>query len=93
MRSCKRMLLVIPLIMGFGVRLPAAEPPPPITASGEETRRWLELQRSGAAASPRPKTVSGPVADEIYQRYKKSFTHEIPDFFKVERGTSTGSTR
>jgi Protein of unknown function (DUF3613) len=64
-------------------------------SSGEATRRWLELQRSGAVASSNRQTVSGPMADQIHQRYLKSFKHPIPEFYyqeKRSRGSSGGVT-
>jgi len=54
-------------------------------SSGKETRRWLELQSSGLAASTSRQTVSGPVADAIYRRYLDSFKHPIPEFYKSKQ--------
>lgn len=48
-------------------------------ADGSTTRAWLELQRSGGQASPHKQSVSGPVMENIYERYKESFSHPIPD--------------
>jgi Protein of unknown function (DUF3613) len=60
-------------------------------SSGSETRRWLELQRSGAVASQARQTVSGAVADNIYQRYVKSFKYPIPEYYLREKGKNGGS--
>lgn len=57
---------------------------------GLGTKQWLELQRSGFAASQNRQTVSGPVASAIYQRYVDSFKHPIPDLYQSQR-RSTGS--
>ena len=43
---------------------------------------WLELQRSGDAASPQPQPLSGPAMDRAYVRYLKSFEHPQPMYFK-----------
>lgn len=60
---------------------------------GEDTRRWLELQRSGSVASSTRQTVSGPVAHEIHKRYVDSFTHKIPEhFISNQSGISSGSS-
>jgi hypothetical protein len=46
------------------------------------TQRWLELQRSGNAASPQAQPVSGEVMDNIHKRYIKSFERPIPEFYE-----------
>ena len=46
------------------------------------TQRWLELQRSGKAASPQAQPVSGEVMDKIHNRYLKSFEKPIPEFYE-----------
>jgi hypothetical protein len=81
--SHKSIAAALPLILLSGANMAAADSLD--RAVGEETRRWLELQSSGAAASKNPQTVSGPVADAIYQRYVESFTHPIPEFYKNEQ--------
>ncbi|WP_052185219.1 DUF3613 domain-containing protein [Methylotenera versatilis] len=42
------------------------------------TQTWLELQRSGNQASPHAQTLSGPVMQNVYERYKESFSRPIP---------------
>lgn len=42
------------------------------------TKTWLELQRSGSQASPHAQTLSGPVMQNVYERYKESFSKPIP---------------
>jgi hypothetical protein len=80
---------VLPLILLFGAKTATADLPPgrPV---GEETRRWLELQRSGTAASTTRQTVSGPIADAIYQRYVDSFKHPIPEFYQSKQDGDSG---
>lgn len=60
---------------------------------GQETQQWLELQRSGYAASQRGQRVSGPIADAIYHRYVESFKHPIPENFQRERIANGGGSR
>jgi len=81
------------LLWAFSPLLKADEPsnadvaqPSPINktnsakfANGSATSAWLELQRSGSQASPYKQSVSGPVMENIYERYKASFSHPIPD--------------
>lgn len=56
---------------------------------GEETRRWLEIQRDGQAASPHRQTVSGPAAQMIHKRYLESFRHPVPVFFEERKQKTT----
>lgn len=53
---------------------------------GDATRDLLVLQREGRAASHTPRPIAGEVANLSYQRYLKSFTHEIPLDFKSSVG-------
>jgi hypothetical protein len=57
---------------------------------GADTRAWLELQRSGRSAAPE-RSLPGPVASRIYDRYLNSFEHPVPDQF--ERDSVMSSTR
>ncbi|HEX4895203.1 MAG TPA: DUF3613 domain-containing protein [Solimonas sp.] len=66
----------------------ADETPPP----GSEARAWLDLQRSGAAASRTPPTTSGEVADRVYQRYLQSFEHPLPERFEREEINTGGGS-
>jgi len=45
-------------------------------------KAWLELQRSGKAASEQPQPLSGPVMDQVQERYLKNFTHPVPPYFE-----------
>lgn len=49
---------------------------------GSQTRQWLDMQREGSQASPQAQTLPGPVMDQVYQRYIKSFGHPIPDLYE-----------
>lgn len=44
-------------------------------------QQWLELQRSGKAASPQAQPMSGEVMEKVHQRYLKSFEKPIPEFY------------
>jgi Protein of unknown function (DUF3613) len=79
---------LLPLVLLFAAEIAAADSLE--QSVGEETRRWLELQRSGVAASETRQTVSGPVADAIYKRYVESFQHPIPEFYKSEQNGGSG---
>lgn len=52
------------------------------------THQWLELQRSGKAASAQPQPYSGEVMDKVHTRYLKSFEKPIPEFFEHEMRTA-----
>jgi hypothetical protein len=86
----KSITAVLPLILLSGANIAAADSLD--RSVGEETRRWLELQSSGAAASKIPQTVSGPVADAIYRRYVESFTHPIPESYKNDQNGYGGGS-
>lgn len=49
--------------------------------TGESTKTWLDLQRSGNQASSHAQPISGPVMLRSYERYLKSFERPIPDKF------------
>jgi hypothetical protein len=60
---------------------------------GTATRQALELQRGGAQSSP-AQPMSGEQAGLAYDRYMKSFSNPIPEFFNSSLKTSSdaGST-
>ena len=55
---------------------------------GSETRSWVELQTSNNASLGTARPMPGDVADEVYSRYVKSFSHPIPEHFEREKFTS-----
>lgn len=55
---------------------------------GEQTRKWLEVQRTGAQASTHKQTLSGDVAASIYQRYMDSFKYPVPEYFTGKEADS-----
>ena len=68
----------------------AEEPPVEQQAAQEEpvVHTWLELQRSGDAASQQAQPLSGPAMDRAYVRYLKSFEHPQPMYFKHDESVS-----
>lgn len=46
---------------------------------GAATRSLLAQQAQGAQASATQHSMPGPVAQQVYQRYVKSFAHPIPE--------------
>lgn len=66
---------------------PAASTPEEATVPrrrpiGDATHDLLALQREGQRASSTRRPIPGDVANLSYERYLKSFTHEIPADFK-----------
>ncbi len=80
------------IILALSAPLAQAQDPAqdPVPAHGAETRALLELQISGAASVATPAPMSGDVADAVYQRYLKSFSHEIPEQFEREKFVDSG---
>lgn len=60
--------------------------------SGTDARAWVDLQKSGKAASKQTRPVPGEVADKTYERYVKSFDHPIPETYNRESFTSGGDS-
>ena len=56
---------------------------------GEESKAWIDLQKSGTQASGAPRPMPGDIADKVYQRYADSFKQPIPAEFKRQ---STGDS-
>jgi len=54
----------------------------PAYEAGSQTRQWLDMQREGTQASQQAQTLPGPVMDQVYQRYIKSFGHPIPERYE-----------
>ncbi|GEM_PF-3323407 len=52
---------------------------------GKETRQWLELQRSGSAASETERPLSADAANRSYQRYVETHSYRIPRSFTEEK--------
>ncbi|MDO2004441.1 DUF3613 domain-containing protein, partial [Pseudomonas aeruginosa] len=50
------------------------------------TRAWLAIQASGRAASPVRQSATAAERQRSYQRYLKSYEHEIPEYLLEDRG-------
>jgi hypothetical protein len=61
---------------------PATATPPVKMTEPSPAKQWLELQRSGKAASVQAQPISGEVMDRVHKRYLKSFENPIPEFYE-----------
>lgn len=88
----KRSLL---LLLTLSFVSPALAAPPRLAAEagemGAESRAWLDLQKSGKAASAAGRPQPGEVADKVYQRWLDSHDQPIPAQFNRE-GFSGGAS-
>ncbi|MBG4151481.1 DUF3613 domain-containing protein [Pseudomonas aeruginosa] len=66
---------------------PAVRPAAPATAEPQTaTRAWLAIQARGRAASPVRQSAPAAARPRAYQRYLKSYEHEIPEYLLEDRG-------
>ncbi|HCE9577658.1 DUF3613 domain-containing protein [Pseudomonas aeruginosa] len=66
---------------------PAVRPTAPATAEPQTaTRAWLAIQASGRVASPVRQSATAAERQRAYQRYLKSYEHEIPEYLLEDRG-------
>ncbi len=66
---------------------PAVRPAAPATAEPQTAARaWLAIQASGRAASPVRQSATAAERQRAYQRYLKSYEHEIPEYLLEDRG-------
>ena len=72
---------------------PSGGDTPKRAETGEATRQWLDRERQGQQAAAQPQPLSGPVQEQIYERYQKSFSHPIPERFESERVNSGSGAR
>ncbi len=72
---------------------PAAEPGAEQPVLGQATQQWLASQREGKQASATPQPLSGRVQEEVFERYRKSFSQPIPERFPREQVSGTGAAR
>jgi hypothetical protein len=68
---------------------PAAAPPVNTGSFGGGTRQWLATQLDPAAQVASVRPVPGDVASLAYERYLKSFTHPIPEYFNRQAFVSS----
>lgn len=83
------------ILLSLSILAPALAAPPRLASEagevGAESRAWLELQKSGKAASAAPRPQPGEVADKVYQRWLNSHDQPIPAQFNRE-GFSGGAS-
>lgn len=48
---------------------------------GMRTEQLLDMQRTNRVAAPQ-RSMPGPVASAVWQRYLKSFDHPVPDLYR-----------
>lgn len=60
------------------------------TPAAGSARDWIELQKSGAAASAVARPLPGELADRSFQRYADSFSQPIPETLNREEFLSEG---
>ncbi|HBO5163119.1 DUF3613 domain-containing protein [Pseudomonas aeruginosa] len=66
---------------------PVVRPAAPATAEPQTaTRAWLAIQASGRAGSPVRQSATAAERQRAYQRYLKSYEHEIPEYLLEDRG-------
>ncbi|MBG5074953.1 DUF3613 domain-containing protein [Pseudomonas aeruginosa] len=66
---------------------PAVRPAAPATAEPQTaTRARLAIQASGRAARPVRQSATAAERQRAYQRYLKSYEHEIPEYLLEDRG-------
>jgi hypothetical protein len=63
----------------------------PASAQQQETEGWLLLQSRNKVASPKPQTSTPTERELSMQRWLKSYTHEIPEFFDQQEGGKVDS--
>ncbi|WP_285419934.1 DUF3613 domain-containing protein [Pseudomonas sp. efr-133-TYG-5] len=63
----------------------------PASAQQQETEGWLLLQSRNKVASPKPQTSTPTERELSLQRWLKSYTHEIPEFFDQQEGGKVDS--
>lgn len=62
-------------------------------AMGSQTQAWLDLQISNNAALGGVRPMPGEVADQVYSRYVKSFSHPIPENFERKKYVEGGGSQ
>ncbi|WP_110971344.1 DUF3613 domain-containing protein [Pseudomonas huaxiensis] len=83
----------IPLLIvlaGFSCAA-AAVPEGPSSKAQETTETWLQLQPRGLHASSNPQATTPKEYDKTMERWQKVYDYKIPDVFKWEKVTSSGS--
>ena len=84
----KILLLTIVLAASLPLAVSAADAK---KQPGDETRAWIDLQKSGKQASGAPRPIPADIADKVYQRYADSFKQPIPAEFKRQPTGDSGN--
>jgi hypothetical protein len=84
-------LMLLSLSLPLCVFAQATPPAEETEEAGTQTRSWVELQVSNNASLGAARPMPGEVADQVYQRYLKSFTHPIPEYFERDKFVQSGS--
>ncbi|MDD5247399.1 MAG: DUF3613 domain-containing protein [Rhodocyclaceae bacterium] len=79
------LLLASGMVAGAEAPAPTEEPAAQPARNGEATRQWLERQRQGVQASDKPQALPGPVMEQVFERYRKSFSHPVPEHIQSEQ--------
>jgi hypothetical protein len=82
------LLLVAPAMAAAQEPAPAGES----EENGVETRSWIDLQVSNSAALAEPRPMPGEIADQVFARYAKSFSHPIPETFNRDKFVEGGGS-
>ncbi len=86
----KREILCVACLLGGSTGAWAIEPGPS-SSQQKQTEAWLQLQPQGQAASTHPQNSTSAEKDLSLQRWLKSYSHEIPDFFDQDKGGKVSS--
>jgi len=86
----KREIFSVVCLLGWSAGTWAIDPGPS-SAQQKQTEAWLQLQPQGLAASANPQTSTPAEKDLSLQRWLKSYSHEIPDFFDQDKGGKVSS--
>lgn len=82
--------LMFPLLLALAPQVFAQDAAANLIAPGS-ARDWLELQKSGSAASAVDRPMPGEIADRSFQRYADSFSQPIPETLNREEFLSENS--
>lgn len=82
--------LTLAALLCLPVAVVAQQTLAPELQPGAETRSWIELQTRAGESPAAPRPMAGEVADQVYQRYLKSFSHPIPEQFDRQKFVEGG---
>jgi hypothetical protein len=88
----KREVLGIACLLGVATGAWAIEPGPSSPVQ-QDTEAWLQLQPRGVAASNNPQATTPTEKELGLQRWLKTYSHEIPDFFNQDQGGKASGSK